>query len=44
VSHALHVAPVNPVLQAQVQDDGAPETESAWPLHGVAVLHGTHVG
>jgi hypothetical protein len=44
VSHALHVAPVKPVLHAQVQDVGAPLTELAWPLQGLAVVQETQVG
>jgi hypothetical protein len=40
----LHVAPVNPVLQAQVQVVGAPLTESACPLQGVATVQDTQDG
>jgi hypothetical protein len=40
----LQLAPVKPALQAQVQDDGAPETESAWPLQGSAVVQDKQVG
>jgi hypothetical protein len=44
VAQPLQLAPVKPVLQAQVQVAGAPLTELAWPLHSAAVLHTPHVG
>jgi hypothetical protein len=44
VAQPLQLAPLKPVLQLHVQDAGAPLTEAAWPLHGFAVVQGTHVG
>jgi hypothetical protein len=44
VAQPLHVVPAKPVLQAQLQDAGAPLTEAAWPLQRAAVVHGEHDG
>jgi hypothetical protein len=44
VAHALQLVPMKPALQAHVQEVGAPLTESACPLHGLAVVQETQVG